>query len=96
MNTKKQDIPVDVLAELTAIGGYLQALATNQKLNHKELSKRSNLSPITVRSILTGKTCNIASYMILAKTLGYSLTGICNDLVMRSTQTLQQVASTSA
>lgn len=62
------------------------------KSNLRTVSKFSGLSVNSVKSVLTGKTANIASYSLIAKALGTNLI----DIVGKIHQNRVTAAATSS
>lgn len=66
----------DVINDLAKIGAALSSLQKSSGINLRTIAKFSSLSVNSVKSVLAGKTGNIASYDMVARSLGSSLIGV--------------------
>jgi len=73
MNTNKKVHPPEILQEVEKIAKMLSDEFVRTNANLRTVSKQANMSINSVRTILEGKTANIASYALIAKALGSSL-----------------------
>jgi lambda repressor-like predicted transcriptional regulator len=72
--------PNDVIDQIQKIGHTLKTLFNSQKTNLRAISKFSDMSINSVKSVLAGKTANIASYALVAKALGTDLVSIIANM----------------
>lgn len=94
---KTKIYPQDVLDQIQAIGAELACIFSLEKTNLRSISKFSNMSVNSVKSVLAGKTGNIASYALVAKALGTDLITVISKIntkvVARSGAAEQESAS---
>ena len=69
--------PEYVSDQLTALAGLINAKVATTGVSIKDLAVKSNLTVSSVKSILGGKTANIASYLMVLDALGSSLIEAC-------------------
>lgn len=72
--------PNDVLEQIQAIGSKLSSIFNTESTNLRTISKFANMSVNSVKSVLAGKTGNIASYALVAKALGTDLISVVSDI----------------
>ena len=77
---KTKIYPQDVLDQIQAIGAELACIFSLEKTNLRSISKFSNMSVNSVKSVLAGKTGNIASYALVAKALGTDLITVISKI----------------
>ncbi len=70
---KNKTYPADVTEEISKISTQLATLFKSGANNLRTVAKFSGLSVNSVRSVLDGKTANIATYSLIAKALGTNL-----------------------
>ena len=70
---KNKTYPADVTDEIAKISAQLSLLFKSGANNLRTVAKFSGLSVNSVRSVLDGKTANIATYSLIAKALGSNL-----------------------
>jgi lambda repressor-like predicted transcriptional regulator len=76
----KKTYPTDVTDEVTKIASALNAMFKSQSANLRTIAKFSSMSVNSVKSVLSGKTANIASYSLIAKALGTNLIDVIHSL----------------
>ena len=76
----QKNYSVDITNEISAIAAELKKVFNNTKGNLRTIAKFSGMSVNSVKSVIAGKTANIASYCLIAKALGTTLT----DLIYNS------------
>ena len=79
MNSKKT-YPNEITEEIQKISNELARLFKAGNYNLRNIAKFSSLSVNSVRSVLEGKTGNIASYCLIAKALGTTLVDVVSSL----------------
>jgi len=79
--------PAEITTEITQIANELSKIFNNTKGNLRTISKFSSMSVNSVKSVLAGKTANIASYCLIAKALGTTLTDIIYNMKVASNAT---------
>lgn len=72
--------PNDVVEQIQAIGNKLSTIFNNEKTNLRSISKFANMSVNSVKSVLAGKTGNIATYALVAKALGTDLITVISEI----------------
>lgn len=73
MNTNKKVHPPEIIQEVEKIAKILSDEFARTSANLRTIAKQANMSVNSVRTILEGKTANIASYALIAKALGTNL-----------------------
>lgn len=84
-NNKYSDTTIN---DLKMIGDVLLSYKQKEKIDFRSLAARSNLSVNSVKSVVNGKTGNIASYATVAEALGTTLLDAC----VEAQQSMSQVA----
>jgi len=77
---KNKTYPTDVTEEISKISNQLSTLFKSGANNLRTVAKFSGLSVNSVRSVLDGKTANIATYSLIAKALGTNLIDLVANL----------------
>lgn len=72
----KKTYPTDISNEISAISSELNSLIKTTKTNLRTIAQHAGISVNSVKSVLAGKTANIATYALIAKALGTTLTDI--------------------
>ena len=72
--------PNDVVEQIQSIGNKLSTIFNKEKTNLRTISKFANMSVNSVKSVLSGKTGNIASYALVAKALGTDLITVISEI----------------
>lgn len=70
---KQKVYPKEVTNEVLVIGQALKGLFNSQGCNLRTIAKLSDMSVNSVKAVLAGSTANIASYSLVAKSLGTTL-----------------------
>lgn len=86
--------PAEITTEITQIANELSKIFNNTKGNLRTISKFSSMSVNSVKSVLAGKTANIASYCLIAKALGTTLTDIIYNMKVASNAAGKVVTAT--
>jgi lambda repressor-like predicted transcriptional regulator len=76
----KKTYPQDITDEVAKIATALDTLFKNQKSNLRNIARFASISVNSVKSVLAGKTANIASYSLIAKALGTTLTDVIYNI----------------
>lgn len=87
---KNKTYPANITNEISLIATELKNLFTTNKANIRTVAKFSGLSVNSVKSVLTGKTANIASYSLIASALGTNLIDLVHGMkanMMKAAQT---------
>lgn len=77
---KNKTYPANITNEISLIAAELKALFTKNSANIRTVAKFSGLSVNSVKSVLSGKTANIASYSLIASALGSNLIDLVHGL----------------
>lgn len=73
MANKIKNHSVDVLSMVKAIGTELYAKFIANKTTMTKVCRDTGLSANSIKTIFSGNTANLASYLAVAKSLGYTL-----------------------
>lgn len=79
-NMKNKTYPTEITDEIMEIANALKSIFTTTNSNIRTIAKFSSMSVNSVKSVLAGKTANIASYSLIAKALGTNLIDVVHGL----------------
>jgi len=91
--TQNKIYPNEILTEIQGIAGEMNSLFKTQKNNLRTIAKFAGISVNSVKSVLAGETANIASYSLVAKALGTSLTNVVYNIKMRENMQTNDAAA---
>lgn len=69
----KKTYPADISNEINQISVALNSLVKSTNTSIRSIAQFAGISVNSVKSVLTGKTANIATYALIAKALGTNL-----------------------
>lgn len=84
----KKTYPADVHNEIVQISTALATLVKSTSTSVRSIAQFAGISVNSVKSVLSGKTANIATYALIAKALGTSLTAIIQSMVVTGSTTV--------
>lgn len=87
----KKSYPTDVSNEIIQISAALSGLVKSTNTSVRSIAQFAGISVNSVKSVLSGKTANIATYALIAKALGTSLIAVVQSMGSTSTASVVNV-----
>lgn len=81
----KKTYPTDVHNEIVQISTALSSLVKSTNTSIRTIAQFAGISVNSVKSVLSGKTANIATYALIAKALGTNLIAVVQTIALNGT-----------
>ena len=88
--------PPELKQDLIDVGAALTRIQKKNNIKYRSIAKFSSLSVNSVKSVLAGNTANIASYDMVARSLGTTLISLIQGFTSSDEETESIVATPAA